>query len=220
MRMRKKFFTLVEILFVTSILAILLAILLPSVRRAKEYAYDIVCKNNLRQIGVAYKNYKADYKNQHPASDRWLDDLRPLYPYLNTVDVFVCPKSHTELKSSNDLLGGADYYISGNMTDNDKNNGHGNSPYHFDLRNPGVNTMLTLSYKRNAVCIYDKYYRSHFGKFNVLYLEPYQGTENGVSVRKMAFQLDKEYGISKFWFLELASNGEYWLIDSISQFPN
>ncbi|OGV48526.1 MAG: hypothetical protein A2017_16465 [Lentisphaerae bacterium GWF2_44_16] len=218
--MKIKKFTLIEILFVTSIFAILLAILLPSLRRAKEYAYDVVCKSNLRQIGVAYKSYKADYRNQHPSTDRWLDDFRPLYPYLNTVDVFICPKSHTELKSSEDLLGGADYYISGNLTDNDRNNGHGNSPYHLDISNPGQNTLELLSYKRNAVCVYDKYYTSHFGKLNILYLEPYQGTENGVTVRKTAFQLDKEYGVLSLWTLDVRNNGDIWLVTVLSPFPD
>lgn len=171
-------------------------------------------------MGLAYKSYKADYKNQHPAADRWLDDFRLLYPYLNTVDVFICPKNHTELKSSDELLGGADYYLSGKMTDNDKNNGHGNSPYHLDISNNGSNTLKVVSYKRDAVCMYDKYYRNHFGKFNVLYLEPYQGTEDGVTVRKSAFQFDKEYGISRFWFLYAVNNGDYWLIDSTDDFPN
>jgi prepilin-type N-terminal cleavage/methylation domain-containing protein len=52
-----KGFTLIELLVVISIIALLLAILLPALGRAKEQAQKTRCLANLKQIGVAMHLY-------------------------------------------------------------------------------------------------------------------------------------------------------------------
>ena len=53
-------FSLIELLVVISIVALLLTLLIPSLARAKERARIVVCKSNLRQIGIAMNLYFGD----------------------------------------------------------------------------------------------------------------------------------------------------------------
>ena len=74
-------FTLVELLAVIAIIAVLIAILLPSLMRAKEIASRVKCSSNLRQIGIAVHAYGVDSKGHFPrtAADDDNDDSSPIY---------------------------------------------------------------------------------------------------------------------------------------------
>lgn len=66
-RARGDAFTLVELLVVVAIIAILVAMLLPSLQNAKVKANQAACMNNLRQIHVAFANYATDWDDFIPA---------------------------------------------------------------------------------------------------------------------------------------------------------
>jgi len=62
----KNGFTLIELLVVIAIIALLLSILLPALKKAKNLARDSICMNNLKQVGVAMTAYASNYDQKIP----------------------------------------------------------------------------------------------------------------------------------------------------------
>ena len=75
-------FTLIELLVVISIIALLLAILLPALGRAKKQAQATRCQANLKQIGVAMHAYAGDYDYLLPQAE-----LRPGVAVYTGIDM-------------------------------------------------------------------------------------------------------------------------------------
>ncbi|MHB0946595.1 MAG: prepilin-type N-terminal cleavage/methylation domain-containing protein [Sedimentisphaerales bacterium] len=96
MRKKRNAFTLVELLVVISIIAVLLAILMPSLKKAREQAKKVVCSGNMRQMGVALQCYMQENDCHLPVGHSCnVDDsnqywLKVLCKYLRQDLLFQC----------------------------------------------------------------------------------------------------------------------------------
>jgi prepilin-type N-terminal cleavage/methylation domain-containing protein/prepilin-type processing-associated H-X9-DG protein len=93
---RRRAFTLVELLTVLFIVALLMAVLLPALSKAREQAKATACLSNLRQLGVALTAYQNAYRNEFPADAHsgWgggASWVVTLYPFGATPGVRLCP---------------------------------------------------------------------------------------------------------------------------------
>jgi prepilin-type N-terminal cleavage/methylation domain-containing protein/prepilin-type processing-associated H-X9-DG protein len=65
----RRAFTLVELLVVIGIIAILVAILLPAMQKARQSAQSMSCLSNLRQVGLAIRMYAGDNRDLMPSGE-------------------------------------------------------------------------------------------------------------------------------------------------------
>jgi prepilin-type N-terminal cleavage/methylation domain-containing protein len=120
-RINSKGFTLIELLVVIAIIALLLAILIPAARMARELGQRAVCLSNLRQLTMAWISYADDHDGRivrgraysktisgSLRSEGWLGtafmfpesrsavmenpDKGALWPYVRNIDAYRCPR--------------------------------------------------------------------------------------------------------------------------------
>ncbi|MFA5203347.1 MAG: alpha-galactosidase, partial [Lentisphaeria bacterium] len=117
----KGFFTLIELLVVIAIIAILAAMLLPSLGKARGRAYGIKCASNIKQIALAWTCYAGDYNDFMPFSagltdaNGWQVWWQSCTPYLGygSLDLVAgaqepealhCPASNNYITIANQAL--------------------------------------------------------------------------------------------------------------------
>ena len=106
-------FTLIELLVVIAIIAILAALLLPSLARAKEQAKAVQCISNLKQIGLSLRLYATDHDGKYPwhtaareggtygpnAGEGWRNFLAASYE-LGSPNIVACPSDRDTIPVS------------------------------------------------------------------------------------------------------------------------
>jgi prepilin-type N-terminal cleavage/methylation domain-containing protein/prepilin-type processing-associated H-X9-DG protein len=151
-------FTLIELLVVIAIIAILAALLLPALSKAKESALNTVCRNNLRQMGLGLHLYEGDTGCTVPGYDfpgngakyrYWFAGLKPYVgadwpPFNFSTGVATTPQKGTYDCPGYDRMGGI--YCLGPGTPSDlqsENVAFGAYGYNLDGVNP-VSYLLAL----------------------------------------------------------------------------
>jgi prepilin-type N-terminal cleavage/methylation domain-containing protein/prepilin-type processing-associated H-X9-DG protein len=109
-------FTLVELLVVIAIIAILMALMMPSIARAKLKANQISCLNKMRQLTLAATMYASDHDEEFPArripTNAWPHKLKP---YFVNWQMIACPSDRFGVIGlvANDLNPNRSYLING-----------------------------------------------------------------------------------------------------------
>lgn len=171
-------FTLIELLVVIAIIAILAAMLLPALSKAKDQAYTVSCLNNLKQITTAWMMYIGDNQDQIPpnkytpgtgaaAPGSWVVGLAykdtnttniesgVLFPFLKVASIFRCPADKATVAGSASLLRTRSYSMSVHLNGTPNENGITIPLIKMSQLTPPALSDVLVFVDENAGCIED-----------------------------------------------------------------
>ncbi|HEY0075684.1 MAG TPA: DUF1559 domain-containing protein [Abditibacteriaceae bacterium] len=121
--MKRRAFTLVELLVVIGLICVATVLLMPPhIGHSRHNARKSACQNNLKQLGVAMKQYQQDFDEKYPliAAEPITGWSEAILPYLKDPQRFQCP-THASVKTDAPMQAGYnDYFYNANFLVRDK----------------------------------------------------------------------------------------------------
>lgn len=157
----RRAFTLIEMLLVVAILSLLIAILLPSIKQARENAITTVCKTRLNQLFHGHVGYSIDNGGQFPHFNNWLwTGAKPtpssaqwveyghIWPYVRNREMYFCPKDNRRRDPGTLAIG--------------NNTGNGDAPIHTYVRVYESHQRYAMTLTNNGIPAADAQRRADY----------------------------------------------------------